>query len=393
VSSSAVSRRQGRGAVQLPPALLGLLPVAAVGFDNGGFFPRTSYVGSAAFAVLAVVALARGRGYHVGSLALAFVALLAGLVVLTLASAAWGEQGTEALPEAARASLYAGAALAFVLLADRGSVPWFLAGVFVGVVALCTYGLADRVVRAPAPNPFQGSLLFEPIGYANALGIVAAMGSLLGLGIVGHVATSRGRAVAVAGLISTGVALALTESRGAWLAFACGLVVLVTLATTRWRAGVRWLALGVAGALVVAALVVGPSISFGDRPAYWRAAIQDGADHPLLGSGAGSFAEYWLQHGDVNVAVRDAHSLYLETFAELGALGLSAVLAALFIPLVSVRRTHRAPLVPAACAAYVAFVVHAGLDWDWELPVTVVVSIACAAALLAETLDPPSSPK
>ena len=35
---------------------------------------------------------------------------------------------------------------------------------------------------------------------------------------------------------------------------------------------------------------------------------------------------------------------------------------------------------PAAAAAYSAFLFHAGVDWDWEMPVVVVAALACAAA-------------
>ncbi len=38
----------------------------------------------------------------------------------------------------------------------------------------------------------------------------------------------------------------------------------------------------------------------------------------LLGGGAGTFGEYWTQHRPINLDVEDAHSLYLETLAELG---------------------------------------------------------------------------
>jgi hypothetical protein len=41
---------------------------------------------------------------------------------------------------------------------------------------------------------------------------------------------------------------------------------------------------------------------------------------------------------------------------------------------------------PAAAAAYVAFLVHAGLDWDWEMPVVVVAALSCAAALVTGML-------
>src|SRR5258707_225000 len=40
------------------------------------------------------------------------------------------------------------------------------------------------------------------------------------------------------------------------------------------------------------------------------------------------------------------------------------------------------PGVPAAAGAAVAFLIHAGLDWDWELPAVVVAGVACLAAVL-----------
>jgi hypothetical protein len=41
------------------------------------------------------------------------------------------------------------------------------------------------------------------------------------------------------------------------------------------------------------------------------------------------------------------------------------------------------PGVPAAAGAAVAFLVHAGVDWDWELPAVVVAGLCCLAALAA----------
>ena len=60
----------------------------------------------------------------------------------------------------------------------------------------------------------------------------------------------------------------------------------------------------------------------------------------------------------------DAHSLYLETLAELGLVGLALLVLALAPPLVAGFRGVEA----AATGGYVAFLIHAGLDWDWELP-------------------------
>ena len=49
-----------------------------------------------------------------------------------------------------------------------------------------------------------------------------------------------------------------------------------------------------------------------------------------------------------------------------------------------------AAYVPAAAAAYTAFLVHAGLDWDWELPVVVVAGLSCAAAAVSAAHAGPS---
>ena len=35
-----------------------------------------------------------------------------------------------------------------------------------------------------------------------------------------------------------------------------------------------------------------------------------------------------------------------------------------------------------AGAAYLAFLVHAGIDWDWEMPAVTLAALGCAAALL-----------
>ncbi len=56
-------------------------------------------------------------------------------------------------------------------------------------------------------------------------------------------------------------------------------------------------------------------------------ALDDYRAHAALGSGAGTFERWWLADRDVALKVRDAHSLYLETLAELGPFGLAALLA------------------------------------------------------------------
>ncbi len=104
--------------------------------------------------------------------------------------------------------------------------------------------------------------------------------------------------------------------------------------------------------------------------------------HPVLGAGAGSYERYYLIHRTTTQQVQDAHSLYLETLAELGPIGLALLLAFLALPLVAAVRMRRHPLVPVGCAAYAVFLVHAAADWDWELAGVTLAALLCGMACL-----------
>jgi O-Antigen ligase/Tetratricopeptide repeat len=115
----------------------------------------------------------------------------------------------------------------------------------------------------------------------------------------------------------------------------------------------------------------------------WKAAWADFEDHRLLGSGAGTYELYWAEHRTTPTKVRDAHSLYLETLAELGPVGLALLAGALAVPIVAGIKARRRGLVPAALGAYAAYLVHAGVDWDWEMMAVTVAALFCGAAMLA----------
>jgi hypothetical protein len=123
-------------------------------------------------------------------------------------------------------------------------------------------------------------------------------------------------------------------------------------------------------------------LSLSGRRPLWRLAWRDWKAHPVLGSGAGTFELYWVRHRRTSAFVRDAHSLYIETIAELGPLGLVLLVAALAVPLVGAARSRGQPLVPGAAAAYLAYLVHAGVDWDWEMPAVTLLGLFCGAALV-----------
>jgi hypothetical protein len=118
------------------------------------------------------------------------------------------------------------------------------------------------------------------------------------------------------------------------------------------------------------------------RARQWRVAWDDYKEHPLLGSGAGTYEQQWLRRRPDSSKVIDAHSLYLETLAEVGPIGLALLLTALGVPLLAGIRVRTHSAAPAAYGAYVAYLVHAGVDWDWEMTGVSLAALFCGSALL-----------
>jgi O-antigen ligase len=129
------------------------------------------------------------------------------------------------------------------------------------------------------------------------------------------------------------------------------------------------------------------NLSSNHRLDLWSAAWRDFAAHPVLGSGAGSFETFWYRHRTDTQPVRDAHSLYLETLAELGIPGLVLLVLVLATPLAAVARIRRSAFAPMLAAAYVAFLLHAAVDWDWELSAVTLTALLCGVLLLTLAHD------
>jgi hypothetical protein len=117
------------------------------------------------------------------------------------------------------------------------------------------------------------------------------------------------------------------------------------------------------------------------RWSYWRVALDDYTAHPLLGSGAGSFGRYWAEHKTTHFGALDAHSLYVESLAELGPLGLASVLV-FVAAVVRAAAARLKGLTSVAAAGFVTYAVHTGIDWDWELPVVTLAGMTLAATVL-----------
>ena len=109
-------------------------------------------------------------------------------------------------------------------------------------------------------------------------------------------------------------------------------------------------------------------------------------------SGAGSYEAEWYRNRSLALDATNAHQLYLETLAELGPLGLLLLTAGLGAPLVAAWRARGHPLAAGATAAYVAFIVHVAVDWDWQLAAVGLAALSCGAALFVMARRSPSPP-
>ncbi|MBA3748540.1 MAG: O-antigen ligase family protein [Solirubrobacterales bacterium] len=125
----------------------------------------------------------------------------------------------------------------------------------------------------------------------------------------------------------------------------------------------------------------------GARSDGYRVAIDGFEASPLIGGGAGSFEVRYARDRDIDVKIRDAHSLPLETLSELGVVGMLLLLGFLGAVAAAARRTivGKGALRPAEGAAVTgAFVVwlgHASVDWDWEMPALTGAAVVLSAAL------------
>jgi O-antigen ligase len=122
-----------------------------------------------------------------------------------------------------------------------------------------------------------------------------------------------------------------------------------------------------------------------NRYHYWEEAGRTFAEHPIAGIGSGGFQVEWLKIYQRFDASGDAHSLYLETAAELGVIGVAALLLFLGGIATAVLRLYRVDRGAATglAAGLTAWTFHAGLDWDWEMPAVTLPALLLAAAAIA----------
>lgn len=139
------------------------------------------------------------------------------------------------------------------------------------------------------------------------------------------------------------------------------------------------------------------NVSSSGRYDFWLSAVDAWETEKLTGIGPGTFEFWWSREGTYSGFVRDAHSLYFESLAEIGIIGAALIIGfILAILILGAARAFRAPpevrlAVAAATAACAAFAAAALVDWIWELSVIPIAFLALAAVVVGAGREPDKS--
>jgi putative inorganic carbon (HCO3(-)) transporter len=321
----------------------------------------------------------------------AVAAAITALTVVAAATAVWSVRPDASVRQVLLWLLYLGVVVsAGSTLRSERAIGWFTDGIVViaGWVCLIAlfmfWGAGNPGTRWYStfywPNPFAAFLLLalpiEVFRYVHA-SVREAWG---------HGSLS----------VLLAAALILTYSRGAWLSLlAVAPLAVVVLRPPSWpRAVARGLILIVAIGVAIVFLTRGAALRPGQevlvratsvtdvgdqsilgRLHFWHAAWAIFLDHPL-GTGAGTFGVVHAAYQqDPRFYAADPHNLYLQTAAEMGVPGVTAIAAMLGSVLLLWRRTMTTsrgtpsyPLIAGTGIALLAFFVHSGIEMNWMFP-------------------------
>lgn len=264
-----------------------------------------------------------------------------------------------------------GVAALLILAERRAQQLWGLlvGGVGAGLLILLAIRMGD-IVRSPdSASAADGHWLLA----ATVLVVVAA--GLARSRLDGLIQRARlGRAAAAIALLATAVVLVVA-------------VVHADSSGNRPR--------DVPVARSATSLGLGAHFASGDssgRSDYWSAALDAFSSSPIHGIGAGGYELWWDRHGTLPWPVRDAHSLFLQTLAELGLVGLAVLLAffaAVAVQGVRARRDGLRAHADACLALLAVAVASASIDWTWQLPACFAPAIVAAGILLGPGVRQP----
>jgi O-Antigen ligase len=140
------------------------------------------------------------------------------------------------------------------------------------------------------------------------------------------------------------------------------------------------------------------SLSSNSRTIYWRVAWDEWKEHPLTGTGAGTFMYTWLENRPGFGGVKQVHNVYLEQGTETGIVAFLALTGFAALLVVYAARAawraggERKVLLAGLTGALVAYLLSSALEWHWYIPPSTIYFfiLAGAAAKLAAGAEQPS---
>ncbi len=122
-----------------------------------------------------------------------------------------------------------------------------------------------------------------------------------------------------------------------------------------------------------------------NRYDMWRVALDDFAEDPLFGDGAGGYQYTYLVKRDSTTNAHDAHSVELELLSELGLPGLALFACFVGGAALGVLRARRlgpsaAGIGAVALASGTYWLVHSSIDWFWPYPAVTAPTMALLGA-------------
>ncbi len=127
------------------------------------------------------------------------------------------------------------------------------------------------------------------------------------------------------------------------------------------------------------------SLSLGYREDYWKVGWEAWKEHPLTGTGAGTFQYTWLENRPGTEGVKQVHNLYLEQGTETGAFAFLAlvgfVVALVGYSVWAIWRSQgeRRLLLAGLVSALVIYLVSSSLEWHWYVPGSTLIFFFLAA--------------
>src|SRR5919202_6605615 len=195
-------------AIDWPLPALAVVLATAVAFDDGGYFPPAWGWSSLALLWVAAIALFLRDRLSLGRLELAMLASLAAFVGWVALSSTWSTSFERSVLEVQRDLVYFAALLVVLLVARGRAISELLAAVCTVSLATSAFALAnfffgDRLsARDAAFVRLEGFVrLSKPLGYPNAVALVATIGALLAAGFAAHGRSQLQRASSAACLV------------------------------------------------------------------------------------------------------------------------------------------------------------------------------------------------